>query len=216
MLADGRNGLAPPLDLVADVLLDVLVAGLHGGGADDDAEILGQDPGGDTLQTLLRLGGPDLLRKEDLGRKRHENDVAPGERNIGREPGPLGGNGLLGNLHHDLLPDLQIIADFTALLDGLLQLHGLDAQAPLTGNVRRNELLQRRKMAPEVEVMDEGVLLVPYVDECRVEPRHDFTDLAEVDVADGEPGLALLFGKLDQDLVLAQGDGNLGRADVYD
>ncbi len=71
-------------------------------------------------------------------------------------------------------------------------------------------------MAPEVEVMDEGVLLVTYVDECRVEPRHDFTDLSQVDVADGEPGLALLFGKLDQDLVLAQGDGNLGRADVYD
>ena len=46
-------------------------------------------------------------------------------------------------------------------------------------------------------------------------PGMDFTDLAGVDVADGEPSLALLFGKLDQDLVLAQGDGNLGRSSAF-
>ena len=49
------------------------------------------------------------------------------------------------------------------------------------------------------------------VDECRVQSRHDLAHLPEVDVPHGEARLALLLVELDQHLVLAQGDRNLGR-----
>ena len=71
-------------------------------------------------------------------------------------------------------------------------------------------------MRSQVEVMDEGVLFVPYIDECRIESRHDLAHLSEVDVPHGEPRLTLLLVQFDKNLVFTQGDGDLGRSDVYD
>ena len=216
MLADRRHGLAPAVDLRTDVLLDVLVAGLHGGRADDDAEVLGQHGGGDALEALLLLARTDFLRQEYLRRERHQHHVAACQRDVGRQTRALGRNGLLGHLHHDLLPHLEVVADLARLLDRSLHLHAFDAQAPFAGDIRRSELLERGEVGSQIEVVDEGILFMPYVDECRVETRHDFADLAQVDVAHGESGLALFLGELDQHLVFAHGDGDFGRAYVYD
>ena len=216
MLADGRHGLAPAVDLRLDVVLDVLVPGLHGGRADDDAEILRKHRRRDALEALLLLRRTDLLRKEDLRREGDQHHVAAGERNVGRQARSLGRNGLLGHLHHDLLPHLEVVADLALLLHRRLELHALDAQAPLAGLLRGDEFLQRAELSAQVEVVDEGVLLVPYIDECRVEPRHDLTHLPEVDVPHGKPRLTLLLVELDEHLVLAQGDGDLGRGDAND
>ncbi len=109
-----------------------------------------------------------------------------------------------------------MLAEFAVLVDRLLQFHSLDAQAPFAGLLRVDQLLQRRELRPQIEIMDECVFLVTYVDECRVEPRHDFTHLAEVDVPHGETRLALFLRKFGQHLVFAQGDGYFSRVDVYD
>ena len=58
--------------------------------------------------------------------------------------------------------------------------------------------------------MDECVLFVPHVDERGVEPGHYLAHLAQIDVPDGEARLALLLVELDQHLVFAQGDRDLG------
>ena len=64
--------------------------------------------------------------------------------------------------------------------------------------------------------MDESVLFVSYIDECRVETRHDFAYLAQINISYGEARSALLFGKFGQHLVFAQGDGDFSRVYVYD
>ena len=212
---DRRAGLAPAVDLGLNVVFDILVLGLHGRSADDDAEILGQHGGGDPLQAFLLVHRTDLLRQEDLRREGHQHDVASGQRNIGRQTGTLGRDGLLGDLHHDVLADLQVVADLARLLHGRFELHALDAQAPFAGLLRSDELLQRKKLTAQIEIMDKGVLFVSYIDECRIETRHDLTYFSEVDIPDGEPGLTLLLVEFDKDLVLAQRDGNFGRVDVY-
>ena len=71
-------------------------------------------------------------------------------------------------------------------------------------------------MRSQIEVMDEGVLFVSYVDECRVESGHDLTYLAQVDIPHGETRLALLLVELDQHLIFAQSNGYLSGTDVYD
>ena len=75
VLLDRRAGLAPAVDLGLDVVLDVLVLGLHGRRADDDPEILGEHRSRDALQAFLLVRRADLLRKEYLGRKGHQHDV---------------------------------------------------------------------------------------------------------------------------------------------
>ncbi|MFR6352432.1 MAG: hypothetical protein ACLUNN_09075 [Alistipes finegoldii] len=113
------------------------------------------------------------------------------------------------------MADLQVVADLARLLHGRFELHALDAQAPFAGLLRSDELLQRKKLTAQIEIMDKGVLFVSYIDECRIETRHDLTYFSEVDIPDGEPGLTLLLVEFDKDLVLAQRDGNFGRVDVY-
>ena len=56
---------------------------------DDDPEILGEHHSRDALQAFLLVRRADLLRKEHLGRKGHQHDVAAGQRNVGGQAGPL-------------------------------------------------------------------------------------------------------------------------------
>ena len=214
--ADRRTGLAPALDLRLDVVLDILVPGLHGRRADDDAEILRQHLRGNAFQTPFLFCRADLLRQEDLRGEGDQHHVAPRQRDVGGQTRALGRNGLFGHLDHDLLPHLQVIADLARFLHRSFELHGLDAHAALAGLLRRDEFLQRREMRSQIEVVDESILFVSYVDEGRIESRHDLADLSQIDVSHGEARLALLLVELDEHLVLAQGDGDLGRGDVYD
>ena len=82
--------------------------------------------------------------------------------------------------------------------------------------MRIDEFLQRHELRSEVEVVDEGVFFVSYVYECRIEARHDLAHPAQIDIAHGETGPALLLVELDEDFVFAQGDRNLRRVYVYD
>ena len=83
--------------------------------------------------------------------------------------------------------------------------------SPLAGLVTRHQLLQRRELGAQVEIVDKGILLMADIDERGVQPRHDLAHLAQINIPYGESRLALLLVELDQHLVLAQGDRNLGR-----
>ena len=196
-------------------MFDILVLGLHGRRTDDDAEILGQHRRSDTFQALLLVRRTDFLRKENLRGEGNQHDVATSQRNVGRQARSLGRNGLFGHLDHDLLPHLEVFTDLPRLLDGGFELHALDPQAPFSGLLRGDEFLQRRKLRPQVEVVDKGISFVPYIDECRVQTRHDLANLPEVDIPYGESRLALLLVELDEHLILAHGDRYLGRVYVY-
>ena len=87
--ADGRHGLAPAVDLRLDVVLDVLVLGLHGRRADDDAEVFRKDRRRDALQPLLLLGRADLLRKEDLDEKGTSTTLRPASEMSAVRRGPF-------------------------------------------------------------------------------------------------------------------------------
>jgi len=187
-------------------VLDVLVLGLHGRRADDDAEILRQHRRGNALETLLLVRRADFLRKENLRGEGNQHHVAAGQRNVGRQARTFGRNGLLGHLDHDLLPHLEVFADLPGLLDGRFEFHALDAEPAFSGLLRGDEFLQRGELRPQVEVVDKGVLFVSDVDECRVQSRHDLAHLPEVDVPHGEARLALLLVQFDEHLVLAHGD----------
>ena len=193
-----------PLGL--DVVLDVLVLGLHGRRADDDAEILRQHRRGNALETLLLVRRADFLRKENLRGEGNQHHVAAGQRNVGRQARTFGRNGLLGHLDHDLLPHLEVFADLPGLLDGRFEFHALDAEPAFSGLLRGDDFLQRGELRPQVEVVDKGGLFVSDVDECRVQSRHDLAHLSEVDVPHGEARLALLLVQFDEHLVLAHGD----------
>ena len=65
-------------------------------------------------------------------------------------------------------------------------------------------------MRPQVQKMQERILLVAYVHESGVEAGGHFSDLREVDIAHGKAAFGLLAMKFGQDLVLHQGDGHLG------
>ena len=216
LAADVLHRLAPAVDLRPDVVLDILVLGLDGRRADNHAEVGRQHRRRDALQTLLLLRRADLLRQEHLRGEGYQHHVAPRKRYVGRKARSLGRNGLLGHLHHHRLPHFEVGADLALLVDGRIEFHGLHAQAPLAGLMRVHEPLQRRKLRSEVEVVDESVFFVPYIDECRVQTRHDLAHLAQIDVAHGESGLALLLVQFDEHPILAQRDRDLRRIDIYD
>ena len=56
--------------------------------------------------------------------------------------------------------------------------------------------------------MQEGVAFKPYVDETSIESGHEFPNLSQVDVANGEVLLACFALEFDQPLVLEQCDGD--------
>ena len=58
----------------------------------------------------------DPPRHADVLDVRHEHQVAPGERDVGRHPGALGADGALRDLHHQLLTLLQQLLDGSSRL----------------------------------------------------------------------------------------------------
>jgi hypothetical protein len=59
----------------------------------------------------------------------------------------------------------------------------------------------------QVEVVQEGILLVPHVHEGRIEARGHFAHFGQVDIAHGEAAFGALAVQLHQELVAHHGDG---------
>ncbi len=178
------------LEQVQQLALEVGALGAVRRGADDRAGALEVELGGLLAQALALLvvepaGDADALA---VGGEDH---VAPGDREVHREPGALRLQRVLDDLHDDLLPGLEHLGD-------------LPAVAALAATAAR------RLDAGEHDLVDvqEPVLLEADVDEGGLEAGEDVVDAALVDVADDRAGAAALEVELG-DVVAGSGVGGL-------
>ena len=162
-------------------------------GADDEPDVLRFDGEHQVLQpAALHLIG-DATADADLVDEGHEHHVAAGEGHLGGEARALGADGFLGDLHQDALAGADHIGDLALLGDVLVELPVLQG-AGGDGAVHRalGELVGVLELGPEVEVVEEGILLMAHIDEGGVEPGGHLADLGEVDITDAEAALGLL------------------------
>ena len=183
-LEDGARLLVDGLPLLGEAVnvgLELLLGRALGGGADDDAGVVGDDP----LEDLLEAGA--LGVRELAGDARHgaagdEDEVAAGERDLTREPGTLVADGVLGDLDEDGV----------AALEGVL-----DAARPA---------LHAGGVPVDLAGVEDGVAALAEVDEGGLHRGQDVLDAPDVDVADHGglrvPGDVVL----DEEPVLEDGD----------
>ena len=167
---------------IAQVALQVLEAVTLGDGAHDEAGVLRLELLGDVAQPVA-FGLPQAPGDAHAAAAGHVHEVAPGQGDLGAQPGALAAHRVLGDLHEHLLAVLEGVADAPGALLA----------------VRRQHLVH----------VQEAVLLEAEVDEGRVDAGEHVVDLALVDVAQ----VGLLVGALDVDLgeaaVLDQRDAQL-------
>src|SRR4029453_12869977 len=203
----------PDLGQVADVGLQVRVAGALAGGADDEAEVARPDALHDLPQPPPLAVGVDAPGDAHALRPGRQHQVAPRDRDVRGDARALGTDRLLRDLHQDLLPFLQQRAD----------VGGRDAAvaAPAAATAALAVLaLDALDVLDVVARVEEGGLLEADVDEgglhagedARHAPLHDVlhhvAGAGALDVEVGELALLedrdprLAGGRVDQDLVL--------------
>ena len=127
------------------------------------------------LAEPVALGIVEPPRDADALAVRRVHHVAAGDRQIHRQPRPLGLQRVLDDLDNDLLAGLQHLGDLAAVPPGAAAPAGrLDA--------RQHDLVD----------MQEAVLLEPDVDERGLESSEHVVDPALVDVADDRARSAAL------------------------
>ena len=161
------------LEQVLQLALEVRALGALGRGADDRAaaaevELLG------LLAQALALLVLEPARDADALARRGVDHVAPGDRDLHREPRALGLERVLDDLDDDLLARREQVGDARA---AALAAAALDLLDP-----RQHDLVD----------VQEAVLLEADVDERGLEPGQDVVDLALVDVADDRARAAAL------------------------
>src|SRR5215211_2252699 len=165
---------------------EVVGAGALGGGADDQAEALGPDLLEDVAQPgPLGLGEAAADAEGVVLGLQHQ--VAAGQRHLGGQAGPLGPDGVLGDLDEDRL----------AGLEDLLDPRGLAVEVLL--------------VVVDLAGVQHGVAAPADVDEGGLHAGQDVLDPAEVDVADHRAARLAGHVVLDQGRALEHADlGPLG------
>src|SRR5690606_5632399 len=105
------DDLVPDLDEEADVALELLGGDTLGHGADNEAGPGGTHPLDDVAQPLALLVVADAAADADVIDGGHEDQVPAGDGDVAGEAGALGADGILGDLDHDLLTDLENVLD---------------------------------------------------------------------------------------------------------
>ena len=143
--------LLQPLHVGADVFfLDAL-----GGGADDHPGIGGDDLAQDLLEALT-LGVGQLTA--DAGRRRagHVNQVAAGQRHLGRQASALVTDGVLAHLHDHVVARLEGLLDLavgTSQTGGLpVDLAGVEHPVAATADVDERRLHGRQHVLHDAQV----------------------------------------------------------------
>ena len=126
----GPDDLVPDLDEEADVGFELLGVDAVGHGADDEAGPLRAHPVDDIAKPAPLAVALDAARDADVVHGRHEDQVAPRQRDVAGDAGALGADGVLGDLDDHLLPFLEQVLDVLQLL-GLALLAGAAAAAVL-------------------------------------------------------------------------------------
>lgn len=111
------------------------------------------------------------------------------------------------HLYEDRLPAGDMARYFARLAERFFEFEPFEIDRPLVIGEDIHHLLQRGELGPQVEVMNETVLLVTDIDEGGIQPGHDLLDLAHVNVAHRIARTGLLLGQLDQLFVFEQRNG---------
>ena len=151
-----------------------------------------------------------LLRHAHVVHRRHEHEEPPRHRRVRGEPGALGPERLLDDLHQDFLARLEQRLDL-----------GLVALAPPGAGVGRRGLRLLAVLVPafhalegvhrvdDVGHVEEPVAIEPDVDKRRLHAGQHLRHAALVDVAH-DAALALAFNRhLDRLVILEDGDHGL-------
>ena len=184
--------------------------GVEAGGAQDEAEALGQVERVEDLPHLAAaLLVVDLARDADVVHVGHHHEQAARDRQVARDGRTLGAEALLEDLHRDLHAALERILDERAraardlladLLDRLL------AVAAVAGEVLR----------VQVGDVEEAVGALAEVDERGLDRGLDVDDARLVDRADVGRGRGALGEELDELALLEDRDARLVAGHVVD
>ena len=213
-LLQGREDAFPFGDQADDVGLDVFGRFSFGGRTDNGTVVAGQDPFDDGLEASFLLVGSDLLRYVHLVGEGDQHQMASGDGDIAGDAGSLGRDRLFGNLDNDVLSAGEYVGDFAFFTQIVLETEGGEIDLLMFSVDLLDDFVQGWECASEVEVVQEGILLVPDIDESGVQPSHHFMDSPEVDIADGERALGFLPVEFHELAVFQQGDVNLGACGV--
>ena len=172
----------------------------------------------DLAQPAPFLVRADAPRDPDVVDRRHEDQVAPRQRDVAGGAGPLGADRLLGDLDDNLLPFLQQVFDARAAADPrrVRRLFVLLAVRGGRGVAAGEQTLEVVRGAPDVRDVEVGALLEADVDEGGLHPGEHALDPTLVDVA-RDPTLALpLDVQLAEIPALHERDPSLGSIRVND
>ena len=180
--------------------------------ADDDAAVLGLEALYYLLQACPLGTALDFRRDGNLVAEWFEDEETTGEREVARQARTLRADRLFDYLHQHLLPLLQRglhapvlwqVGEHGSLLEGIevlaVALHLLEV------------LGIGSELETQIEIMQEGIMLVTDVHEASIKPRHELAHLGKVHVAHGIGDILLLFLELSQSLVFGQRDGDFLR-----
>ncbi len=171
-----------------EVALDVLGRGAFRRGADDHAALLDVEVLDDLLQASALVVVEPARDAEALA-LRDEDEEAPGQRDLGREPRALRLHRILDRLDEDLLPARDQIGDLLAV--------------PLALELGHDDLVD----------VEEAVLLETDLDERRFHSGQDVVDRPEIDVAGDRAALGPFQVDLGDAIVLDDGDALLADVD---
>ncbi len=157
----------PHADQHAEVGDQLGVGDAGGRGAHDGRHALGPDRLHDRLEPVALVGRLDLARDAAELAGRHEDQVAAGERDVGRDPGALEPARLLDDLHQ------HVVAAADLLVDGVA--------GAARGDLDVADV--ERRLVDVVDV-EEGVAAQPDVAEAGAHAGQDVDDLPFVDRAD--------------------------------
>ena len=203
------DGLGLVLDFAPHLEQDIVIAGelllgpVHPGGADDETHpLLGRDLLHELHQALARLVVVDLAGNPRALAVRHQDDVAAGKRDEGREHGALVVLFVPGDLHDDLLTVSQVrpspvpVAFLVGLLvcAEVLGAHVVQGQKP----VLLGAVVHEGRLEAPLDLEDD-----PLVDVARdrLPGRHLDVVLHELAaLQDGHPAQLLVHGVDEHDL----------------
>ena len=206
-----RLDLLPLGDEAGHLLVEVGHLLALGGRAHDDAEVLGADAFHQGGQPALLLLGAHLLGDGHVVGEGGQHHVAPGDGDLAGEPRPLGGDGLLQDLHQQVVALGEHLLDLAGLHDLGLVLEMVEHRGVVgPGDRLLGELLERAELGTQVGVVQESLLGMSDVDEGRVQTGRELAHLPEEDVADREVIVGLLVVQLHEPAVLQDGDFHAG------
>ena len=144
-----------------------------GDGADDDAIVVGLDALDETAKAVALFTTADFLRYRNAVREGNEDEITSCKRDLCRDSWAFGVDRLLGNLHRNQVTDIEHIGDFAVFRQVGIKfelVHGeiLSCHDPLL------VLEHGMGLQAQVEIVQEGLLGIADVDECRVEARQQF------------------------------------------